>query len=79
MPSESLSDIKQRDWIRACGKLGLHIDTSRGKGSHILVKHPQNGTSFTIQNDLFKVANIKISNKLKQWGFTEDQIYEALR
>ncbi|EKD33271.1 MAG: hypothetical protein ACD_76C00055G0003 [uncultured bacterium] len=79
MPSESLADVKQRDWIRACLKLGLRVETNHGKGSHVLVKHPQNGSKYTIQNDLYKILNIKIKNKLIQWGFTEDQIFEALR
>lgn len=79
MPSESLSDVKQGDWIRACRKLGLEIDTRRGKGGHVLAKHPNNGAKYTIQSDLHKVINIKIFNKLKQWGFAEDQIFEALR
>lgn len=79
MPSESLSDLKQSDWIRACKKLGLVVDTKRGKGVHILVKHPQNGSKYTIQSDLFKVANIKIFNTLKRWGFADEKIFEALR
>lgn len=79
MPSESLADIKQNDWIRACRKLGLQVETHRGKGGHVLVKHPQNGTKYTVQSDLHRVINIKIFNKLKQWGFTERQLFEALR
>ena len=79
MPSESLSDVTQRDWIRACSKLGLTVDTRHGRGSHILVKHPTSGIKYTIQNDLHRIINIKIFNKLKQWGFTEEQIHEALR
>ncbi len=79
MPSESLSDIRQRDWIIACGKLGLRVETNHGKGSHVLVKHPQDGRKYTIQHDLHRIINIKIFNKLRQWGFSEDQIYEALR
>lgn len=79
MPSESLADIKQNDWIRACRNLGLQVETRRGKGSHVLVKHPRNGMKYTVQSDLHKIINIKIFNKLKQWGFTEEQIFEALR
>lgn len=79
MPSESLADIKQRDWIRACCKLGLHVETNRGKGGHILIKHPQNGSKYTIQSDLFKLLNKKIFNKLEEWGFSEEEIFEALR
>lgn len=79
MPSESLADITQGDWIRTCHKLGLTVETKHGKGSHILVKHPVNGTKYTIQRDLHRIINIKIFNKLKQWEFTEEKIFEALR
>ncbi len=79
MPSESLADIHQNDWIRACRKLGLHVETHRGKGGHVLVKHPRNGMKYTVQSDLHRVINIKILNKLKRWGFTREQIFEALR
>ena len=79
MPSESLADVRQRDWIRACRKLGLDVITNRGKGGHVLVKHPKTGTKYTVQSDLHKIINIKIFNKLKEWGFGEEQIFEALR
>ena len=77
--SESLADIRQKDWIRACRKLGIDVDTRHGKGSHVLVKHPNNETKYTIQNDLFKIANQRIFSKLKEWGFDEDTIWKALR
>ena len=79
MPSESLADVKQSDWIRACRKLGLLVETGRGKGGHVLVKHPQNGMKYTVQTDLHKIINVKIFNKLKEWGFAEECIFEALR
>lgn len=68
MPKESLADIKQRDWIRACRKLGLFIDTRRGKGGHILVKHPKNGMKYTIQSDLHKIINERILKKNEGMG-----------
>lgn len=79
MPSESLADVKQHDWIRACRKLGLSVDTNRGKGGHILVKHPENGSKCTIQHDLHRIINIKIFGKLEEWGFEEERIFAALR
>lgn len=79
MPSQSLSDITQKDWIRACCKLGLQVETKYGKGSHVLVKHPLNGMKYTIQHDLHRIINVKIFSKLKQWGFSEEQIDEVLR
>ncbi len=79
MPSESLADITQKDWIRACQKLGLMIETKHGKGSHVLVCHPTTHLKYTLQRELHRIINIKIFNKLKQWGFSEEQIFEALR
>lgn len=79
MPSESLADVKQPDWISACRKLGLIVETKHGKGSHALVKHPNNGMKYTLQRDLNRIINIRIFNKLKQWGFDENTILEALR
>lgn len=79
MPSESLADIKQADWIRACTKLGLRVEKNRGKGSHALVKQPDGEARLTIQSDLHKIINQKYFKKLIQWGFTEERIFEALR
>ena len=79
MPSESLADVTQKDWIRAARKLGLAVETGRGKGAHVLVKHPTTGAKYTVQSDLHRIINVKICNKLKQWGFTEEQVLEALR
>ena len=79
MSSESLADIRQRDWIRACRKLGIIVETHHGKGSHILVKHPSNGSKYTIQHDLHKWINLKIFRKLQAWGFGEEQLWDALR
>ena len=79
MPSMSLADVKQRDWIRACRKLGLVVEVRHGKGSHVLVKHPHNGTKYTIQRGLHRILNTKIFGILRQWEFTDEQIYAALR
>ncbi len=64
MSNRSFSDISQKQWKKACKKLGLEIKTKSGKGSHILVCHP--------------FINIKIFKKLLKWGFSEDQIWGAL-
>ncbi len=75
----AFSDITQKDWKRACIKLGLKVDCSRGKGSHFLVKHPETNAKYTIQQDLHKFLNIKIFKKMMQWGFTEADIWNALK
>ena len=59
-----------KPWIRCKNK--------RGKGSHILVKHPQTERKYTIQKNLHKFINIKIFKKLLEWGFSEEEIWEAL-
>jgi len=45
----------------------------------MLVEHPHNGTKYTLQYDLNRIINIKIFNKLKQWGFDEKMIFDALQ
>ena len=59
-------------------KLGLEVSTRSGKGSHILVKHPQVCSKYTIQKGLHKFINIKIFKKLLEWGFDEEDIWDAL-
>lgn len=73
------SDLKRNDWIRACKKLGLIIDCSRGKGSHCLIIHPQTHQQYTLQKNLHKFINIKIFKKMLEWGFEENEVWEALK
>lgn len=79
MSSHSFSDITQADWIRACRKLGLGIETRSGKGSHLLVVHPQTQRKYTIQYHFHKFLNLKVFKKMLEWGFAEEQIWEALK
>ena len=79
MPSRSFSDIKQSQWIKACHKLGLIVESKHGKGSHVLVKHPKTGHKYTIQNNLHKFINMKIFKKMLEWGFEEETIWDALK
>lgn len=74
----SLSDIKQKDWIRACKKLGLEVNKRAGKGSHCLVKSPTSGAKYTIQHKLYPIANIQIYKKMLEWGYSEEEIDKAL-
>jgi len=78
MPSRSFSDLTQKQWKKACGKLGLNVITKFGKGSHILIKHPKTEHKYTIQKNLHKFINIKIFKKLLEWGFEEEEIWDAL-
>jgi predicted RNA binding protein YcfA (HicA-like mRNA interferase family) len=79
MPKRSFSDLTQGDWIHACRRLGLTVDTRGGKGSHVLIEHPATHKKYTIQRHLHKYINIKIFKHLQEWGYTEDQLWEALR
>lgn len=79
MSSHSFSDITQSQWIKACLKLGLTIDTKSGKGSHVAVIHPQTQAKYTIQRNLHKFINIKIFKKMLEWGLEENQIWDALK
>lgn len=79
MSSHSFSDITQTQWLKACYKLGLTVDTYSGKGSHALVTHPQTHKKYTIQHNLHKLLNMKIFKKMMEWGFEENQIWEALK
>jgi len=79
MSSHSFSDITQLQWIKACRKLGLIVDYGFGKGSHVRVEHPQTKAKYTIQYNLHKFINIKIFKKMMEWGFEEEQIWDALK
>ena len=79
MPSRSFSDITQSQWIKACTKLGLIVEFKHDKGSHVLVKHPKTEHKYTIQNNLHKFINMKIFKKMMEWGFEEEQIWNALK
>lgn len=76
---EGLSDLKQKDWIQACRKLGLEVDCRKGNGSHCLIKHPKTGSKYTLQYKLHKFLNLKILKKMMEWGFEEKEIRDALR
>lgn len=78
MSSRSFSDITQSQWIKACRKLGLIVNCEFGKGSHARIEHPQTGAKYTIQYNLHKFINIKIFKKMMEWGFEDEQIWEAL-
>lgn len=75
----AFSDLKQNDWIRACRKLGIIVDCSKGKGSHCLIIDPKTRRQYTLQRKLHKFLSIKIAKKMTEWGFAEESIKEALR
>lgn len=78
MSNHSLGDLTQTDWIRACKKLGLLVNTCLGKGSHVRIENPTTGERFTIQYHLNKIINQKIFGVLSRWGLHEEDIWDAL-
>ncbi len=79
MSSHSFSDITQTQWIKACWKLGLVVDSGFGKGSHVRIEHPQTKVKYTIQFSLHKFINMKIFKKMVERGFEEEKIWDALK
>ena len=78
MPNRGFADLTQKQWCRACKKLGLIVEKNAGKGSHVLVKNPASNKKYTIQKNLNKLINQKIFKILLEWGFAEDEIWQSL-
>jgi predicted RNA binding protein YcfA (HicA-like mRNA interferase family) len=76
----SLTNLKQKDWMKACKRLGLTVNTKSGKGSHIKVTHPSEGfRPQIIPHNTHKVINLELYKSLLIWGFTEEEIDKALK
>ncbi len=75
------SDITQKQWIKACKKLGLTVMVSRGHGSHVRVylADGKASTPITIQKHTYKQVNISIYKALLDLGFSEQEIDKALK
>lgn len=75
----SLSDVNQKRWLKACKKLGLEVYVSSGKGSHAIVKGGNRSERpLTIPNHTYPVLSKKIYKRLQSWGFSEQEINNAL-
>jgi len=74
----SITSAKQKDWIKAAQKLGLDVNKKGGKGSHVLIINRESSSKYTIQKHLFPIVNTKILKKFLEWGFTEEEIHDAL-
>ncbi len=76
----SLTDLTQKQWLKACRKLGLGIDKKNGKGSHVRVYHPSGQLlPLTIPYHTHKMISLAIYKTLLEWGFDEDEIDKALK
>lgn len=75
------SDISQKQWLKACKKLGLVVMTSRGHGSHARVYAPNHPTRppITIQKHTYKHVNLAVYKALLELGFSETEIDKALK
>lgn len=75
-----VTDLNQKQWKKACKKLGLVVDTKSGKGSHIRVCHPSGKLRpLTIPYKPHKFISISIYKTLMEWGYEESEIDNALR
>lgn len=80
-----LNTVTRDDWIAACGRLGLEVCRSEGRGSHILVRKA--GVSHedpaslvaTIIQVMYKQANQKMFRQLLRHGFEEGAIWRSLK
>jgi hypothetical protein len=79
MEDRGFSGLRYRDWMRACEKLGLTTDSSKGKGNHCKVCHPSTGKCFTLQKHIHRFISVRYFKKLLEWGFKEEDIWRALK
>ena len=74
----SLTNMKQKDWVKACKKLKLVVDKRRGKGSHYRIVHPDTKQATTLPSNCHKFISISIYNTLLEWGISEEDLDQAL-
>lgn len=75
----SLNNITQKNWVKACRRLGLEVDKKKGKGSHYRIINPHNNKKTTLPFKCHKYLNLQIYKTLLEWGFEEEEIDKSLR
>lgn len=75
----SLTDLTQKQWLKAIKKLGLTIEKNKGKGSHARVLNPKNSKFTTIPYKTHKFISLGLYKILLEWGFDENEIDKALK
>jgi predicted RNA binding protein YcfA (HicA-like mRNA interferase family) len=76
----SLTNLKQRDWVKAYQKLGMTVDAASGKGSHYKAINPNGGfRPQTIPKNTHKFIGLELYKTLLEWGFSEKEIDEVLK
>lgn len=73
----NLTNTSQKDWCKACKRLGLKIDKKKGKGSHYRVTNPANNKITIVPYKCHKFISLGIYKTLLSWGFEEDEINDA--
>lgn len=76
----NITNLTQKDWLKACKRLGMEIDTKSGKGSHARVYNPSgNFRPQTIPNHMNKYISLELYKTLLMWGFSEEQIDKSVK
>ena len=75
----SLTNLKQKQWSKACIKLGLIVDKKKGKGSHYRIVNPVTNQATTLPSDCHKYISLDIYKTLLEWGYSEVDIDKALQ
>ena len=75
----SLSSLTQKKWSKACKKLGLIVDKKKGKGSHYRVVNPKTNKKTTLPSDCHKYISLDLYKTFLDWGFSEEELDEALK
>lgn len=87
---DQLSNLKQKDWVKAAERLGIAVCYSNSGTSHYLsLRDPSNtdpndirGLIATVTPNLYKQANQKIFKKVSTFcaknGISEDRLWKSL-
>lgn len=75
----SLTNMKQKDWVKACKKLDLVVDKKKGKGSHYRIINPDTNQVTTLPSHCHKFISIAIYNTFLEWGISEEDLDKALK
>lgn len=88
---DRIKNYGQKEWINACERLGLHVDTASGRGSHCAVYknatcNPQDRSCcvVTIPKNVYPNFQRDMVKKLVLHGvqsgkYTEDDVWNALQ
>lgn len=86
-----IKNLTQNDWIKACKRLGLDVDKTKGRGSHCCVYEPncktKNTSEYliaTIQRNLYPQIQTKILKRVVCYGiesakYTEQDVWLVLK